>query len=188
MGFKYFKVGLQLLAGASFNRLCNFHGHFYICFPAQSPGLFALRYLQRYGVVWLEWVLRLGRKWGSCPTHRPALLLSLPLVGPLWPAGFGVIALLADPKVTRPLQWIPLNILGLNATFLIGRKVQIPGRRKAVSLVSYAMPDHFVSQLFFAPQNIQGLWNEVHSFAWNILEMGFCAWTATYLSHSTPIH
>lgn len=55
MGFKYFKVGLQLLAGTSFNRLGNFHGHFYICFLAQSPELFALRYLQRSVVSWNGW-------------------------------------------------------------------------------------------------------------------------------------
>lgn len=76
MGFQYFKVGLQLLAGASFNRLCDFHGQLYICFPAQSPELFALHYLQRYAVVWLEWLPRLGRKWGLGPA--PGQLSSSP--------------------------------------------------------------------------------------------------------------
>lgn len=43
-----------------------------------------------------------------------------------------------------------------------------------MSFVSYATSAHFVSQLFFAPPAIQGLWREKLSFAWNILETGFC--------------
>lgn len=75
---KYFEAGLQFLAGTSFNWLCNFHGHFYICFLARSLELFALHYL--HGLVWLEWVPRRGRKWGLVP---PALLLLLALSEPL---------------------------------------------------------------------------------------------------------
>lgn len=122
-----------------------------------EPGVIcpALPAVLRHGMAGMAPEAR--KEMGPWACTRPALLLSLPLAGPLWPAGFGVIALLADPKVTRPLQWIQLHVLGLNTALLTGRKAQIPGRRKAVSHVSCARPDHFVSQLFFAPQNIQGL-------------------------------
>lgn len=88
MGFKRFKVELQLLSGTRFNRLGNFHGHFCICFLAQSPELFASCYLQRCGVEWLEWVPRRGRKWGPGPASRQLFLLLSPWHGrPQQPAG-----------------------------------------------------------------------------------------------------
>lgn len=122
MGFKYFKVGLQFLAGTSFDRLGNFHGHFYICFLAQSPELFALCYLQRCGVVWLEWVPRRGRKWGPGPASRQLSSSLQPWQGLPPPAGFRVIALLAKLKGTLPLHCMQLHILRFSAILLVRRK------------------------------------------------------------------
>lgn len=126
MGFKCFKVELQFLAGTRLNRLGNFHGHFCICVLAQSPELFAPRYLQCCGVEWLEWVPRRGRKWGPGPASHQLFLLLSPGHAP--PAASWAIAWLAESKGTLLLQHVQLHISRYNAILIIGRKKSISYR------------------------------------------------------------
>lgn len=178
MGFKYFKVGLQLLAGTSFNRFGNFHGHFYICFLAQSPELFALCYLQRSGVVWLEWVPRRGRKWGPGPAGRWLSSSLPPWQAPPPAAACRVIAGLAKAKGTLLLPGIQLNILRFNAILLIGTKgkhqFQIEGKHFHSFLMLRQSTFPF-SLKYSGTLEINTLtYRFTEIFARNILEMGVC--------------